>query len=189
MMEAGVDEVGRGPLAGPVVAAAVILPPNHGLIGLADSKVLSEKKRLYLAEKIREVAIDYAIVFIEIDVIDSINILQASLLAMKRAIEQLNPIPSLAWVDGNQSPKTHIPVRTLIGGDKLMPIISAASIIAKVARDQFMCDLALQYPEYGFEKHKGYGTVQHLAALQKYGVTPHHRRSFAPVAERIADLA
>ena len=183
-MEAGVDEVGRGPLAGPVVAAAVILPADHGLIGLNDSKLLSEKTRNRLAEEIKAIAIDYAIVFIEVEVIDKINILQASLLAMKQAIEQLKPPPTLAWVDGNQLPKTIIPVRTLIGGDKLMPLISAASIIAKVARDQFMCQLALEYPGYGFEKHKGYGTVQHMKALKDLGITPYHRRSFAPVALR-----
>ncbi len=180
-MEAGVDEVGRGPLAGPVVAAAVILPPNHGL-ELKDSKLLSEKKRLMLDQQIRKIAIAYAITSVEPATIDSINILQASLLAMKQAGEQLSVTPTIALVDGNQAPKLSIPCKTIIGGDALVPCISAASIIAKVFRDTLMCQMAELYPHYGFESHKGYPTKTHIAALKTHGITPIHRKSFGPVA-------
>ncbi len=186
-MEAGVDEVGRGPLAGPVVAAAVILPPDHGLI-LKDSKQLSEKKRIILDAAIRERALAFAIALIEPARIDQLNILQASLLAMKQAIEQLSITPSLALIDGNQTPPgLTIPSQTIIGGDALIPCISAASILAKVFRDELMCRLATTYPQYGFERHKGYPTKAHLAALAQYGITPIHRRTFGPVAAHHRD--
>lgn len=178
----GIDEVGRGPLAGPVVAAAVILDPVRPIAGLADSKKLSPNKRESLASLIRDQALDWALGRAEIAEIDQLNILQASLLAMQRAVECLTLTPSHALVDGNKLPKLPCSAEAIIGGDAKEPCISAASIIAKVARDQEMVNMEQQYPGYGFAQHKGYPTRQHLAALSHLGVTPIHRRSFRPVA-------
>ena len=178
---AGVDEVGRGPLAGPVVASAVILDPARPIEGLADSKVLTSKKREILSEIIKANCIAWAIGYATVEEIDSMNILQASLLAMERAINTLSITPNHVQVDGQFSPKVNYSVETIISGDSLIPVISAASIVAKVARDRDMIDYDRVYPEYGFAKHKGYGTAQHLLALKQFGVTPIHRRSFAPV--------
>jgi ribonuclease HII len=178
---AGVDEVGRGPLAGPVVAAAVILHPDRPIEGLADSKKLSEKRREQLSELIREQAHSWCLGRAEVEEIDRINILQASLLAMKRAVEGLPGLPGLALVDGKHAPQLACRVDTVIGGDALVESISAASIIAKVARDREMVELDNRYPGYGLARHKGYPTKQHLEGLQTLGVSPIHRRSFAPV--------
>lgn len=180
-VEAGVDEVGRGPLVGAVIAAAVILDPSRPIEGLTDSKKLSEKKREMLAEQIRERALAWAIGRAEAHEIDEINILQASLLAMTRAVEQLSIQADFAWIDGNKCPRLKIPCQAVVKGDLTVPCISAASIIAKVARDTEMIALDLQYPGYGIAVHKGYPTAVHLAALQKLGATPQHRRSFGPV--------
>jgi ribonuclease HII len=181
MLIAGVDEVGRGPLAGPVVAAAVILDPNNPIEGLADSKKLSEKKREALFDIICENALSFAITRAEVEEIDTINIFQASLLAMKRAIEQLAIQPEKVLVDGSHCPRIELPCEAIIKGDQKVQAISAASIIAKVSRDREMIALHQQFPEYGFAQHKGYPTKQHLAALQTHGVTDYHRRSFSPV--------
>jgi ribonuclease HII len=178
---AGVDEVGRGPLAGPVVAAAVILNPERPIDGLADSKKLTEKRREALDPIIREQALCWALGRAEPEEIDSINILQASLLAMQRAVAGLSTQPDLALVDGNKAPMLPCQIRTIVGGDASEPSISAASIIAKVARDREMVELDLRYPGYGLAKHKGYPTKLHLQALQELGVTEIHRRSFGPV--------
>ncbi|OGT38963.1 MAG: ribonuclease HII [Gammaproteobacteria bacterium RIFCSPHIGHO2_12_FULL_36_30] len=180
---AGVDEAGRGPLAGPVYAAAVILNPAHNIADLNDSKLLTEKKREQLFVEITETCISYGIAFATVDEIDEINILQASLLAMRRAVSQLTIVPTEIWVDGNQDPKCPFQTKLIVQGDKLIPAISAASIIAKVTRDHVMQKLDREYPGYGFAQHKGYGTKQHLEALQRLGATPIHRRSFAPVRE------
>jgi ribonuclease HII len=182
---AGVDEVGRGPLAGPVVAAAVILNPNRPIQGLADSKKLSEKRREGMELIIKENALAWSLGRAEVEEIDSINILQASLLAMKRAVEALQILPTHALVDGNRTPDLACSVETIVGGDSSVPAISAASIIAKVARDREMVELDLKYPGYGLAKHKGYPTKAHLEALNKLGVTDIHRRSFAPVRRLI----
>jgi ribonuclease HII len=178
---AGVDEVGRGPLAGPVVAAAVILDPECPIDGLADSKKLSERRREALDQVIRERALCWALGRAEPGEIDRINILQASLLAMQRAVAALTTPPGLALVDGNRAPQLACQVRTIVGGDASEPSISAASIIAKVARDREMVELDARYPGYGLAKHKGYPTKQHMEALQALGVSEIHRRSFAPV--------
>jgi ribonuclease HII len=178
---AGVDEVGRGPLAGPVVAAAVILHPARPIDGLDDSKRLSEKRREQLAELIKVQAHSWCLGRAEVEEIDRINILQASLLAMKRAVEGLPELPGLALVDGKHAPQLACSVDTVIGGDALVEAISAASIIAKVARDREMVEWDKRYPGYGLARHKGYPTKQHLEGLQNLGVTPIHRRSFAPV--------
>lgn len=180
---AGVDEAGRGPLAGPVIAAAVILDPNNKIQGLADSKLLTAKKRDYLASKIKECARAWSIGRAEVEEIDRINILQASLLAMQRAVFALTVLPSLVLVDGNQCPQFNCPSQAIIKGDQKIAEISAASILAKVYRDAEMCRLDTIYPDYGFAKHKGYGTAQHLQALKERGPVPIHRRSFAPVAQ------
>lgn len=182
---AGVDEVGRGPLAGPVVAAAVILHPEQPIEGLADSKTLSEKRREQLCQLIKERAHSWCLGRAEVEEIDRINILQASLLAMKRAVEGLPYMPGLALVDGKHAPQLSCSVDTIIGGDACVEAISAASIIAKVARDREMVELDGRYPGYGFARHKGYPTKQHLEGLQTLGVTPIHRRSFAPVKRLI----
>jgi ribonuclease HII len=181
MLIAGVDEVGRGCLAGKVVAAAVILPEQHTIAGLTDSKKLSAKKRELLATQIKQQALSWAIESASIEEIDQLNILHASLLAMQRAVAKLTLKPDLVKVDGNQAPNLNCPVETIIGGDALVESISAASIIAKVARDQYMCQLDIQYPGFGFAAHKGYPTKIHLQALEKFGVTNIHRRSFKPV--------
>lgn len=182
---AGVDEVGRGPLAGPVVAAAVMLPSRPLLRGLTDSKALTAAERERLDKKIRARALAYAIAEASPAEIDQLNILQASLLAMRRAVHALQRRPSAAWVDGNQPPPLGVPLRTIIGGDGHVPAISAASIIAKVERDRQMVLFDAQYPGYGFAQHKGYGTAVHRAAIAAQGVTPIHRRSFAPVARAV----
>ncbi len=178
---AGVDEVGRGPLAGPVVAAAVILDPKRPIAGLMDSKVLSEKKREALAKEIRASAICWAIGRAEVEEIDDINILQASLLAMKRAVLQLEPGADFAQVDGNRCPELPCPSEAIIKGDASVACISAASIIAKVSRDNEMKEYEKIYPGYGLAKHKGYPTKQHIAALDELGITEIHRLSFGPV--------
>lgn len=178
---AGVDEAGRGPLAGPVVAAAVILPHDCPIVGLADSKQLSAARRQALAAQIRATASACAVAQASVAEIDRLNILQATLLAMQRAVAALSPAPDAAWVDGNQAPVVPMPVRTIIGGDATVAAISAASILAKVERDRQLIELDRAYPGYGFAQHKGYCTKAHLAALQTLGPTPLHRRSFAPV--------
>ena len=178
---AGVDEVGRGPLAGPVVAAAVILDPSRPIIGLADSKLLTAKKRKILAVEIQTRCIAWAIGRAEVAEIDALNIFHASLLAMQRAVVALSIYPEHVLVDGKFCPQFNCHATAIIKGDQTVPAISAASIIAKVVRDQEMVEYDNVYPEYGFAKHKGYGTKQHLCALNEFGVTPIHRRSFAPV--------
>ncbi|MES9833788.1 MAG: ribonuclease HII [Candidatus Thiodiazotropha sp. DIVDIV] len=178
---AGVDEVGRGPLAGPVVAAAVILHPDRPIQGLADSKKLSEKKREALDIVIREQAHCWSLGRAEVEEIDEINILQASLLAMKRAVEGLSVVPDQALVDGKHLPNLACSAEAVIGGDSTVAEISAASIIAKVARDREMVELDVQYPGYGLAQHKGYPTKFHISGLESLGVTPIHRRSFGPV--------
>ena len=177
----GVDEAGRGPLAGPVYAAAVILDPNAEVAGLRDSKQLSQARRESLAVQIRERSIAWAVASASVEEIDRLNILQASLLAMRRAVQALVPAPSLARVDGNRAPSLPCAVETVVGGDALEPAISAASILAKTARDAALCELHLRWPRYGFDAHKGYPTAAHLAALREYGACPEHRASFAPV--------
>jgi ribonuclease HII len=177
----GVDEAGRGPLAGPVYAAAVILDPNQPISGLADSKKLSEKQRDLLAPQIQARALAWAIATATVQEIDEINILQATLLAMQRAVNALAPAAQLALVDGNRAPKLNIPVQTLVKGDALEPAISAASILAKTARDAALQDLHSRYPQYAFDQHKGYPTALHLARLQEHGPCPEHRLSFGPV--------
>ena len=174
----GVDEAGRGPLAGPVCAAAVILPEHVDIPGLDDSKRLSDKRRRELFPLIQEKAIAYGIAFSDCTEIDEINILQASLLAMERAIGMLGVKPELALVDGNREKDFGVPVKTVVHGDSLSASIAAASILAKVSRDDLMMQMARQYPEYGFEIHKGYGTKAHYAALEKFGPCPIHRRTF-----------
>jgi ribonuclease HII len=184
---AGVDEAGRGPLAGPVIASAVILDPDHPIEGLKDSKKLSEKKREFLAEKIKQHALSYGMGRAEVEEIDELNILQASLLAMQRAILNLTQQPSQVYVDGNFCPKIPYPVAAIIKGDELMVEISAASILAKVARDVEMVHLDQQYPGYGLAKHKGYPTREHREVIKVLGVTPIHRRSFRPVSDLIIE--
>ncbi|MEM6406606.1 MAG: ribonuclease HII [Pseudomonadota bacterium] len=185
----GVDEVGRGPLAGPVVAAAVVLDPERPIAGLADSKTLRPQRREQLADQIREQSLAWALGRAEVAEIDQLNILQASLLAMQRAVSALTMAPGQVLVDGNRLPELPYPARAIVGGDRSEPCIAAASIIAKVARDCEMIDLEATYPGYGFAQHKGYPTRQHLAALDHLGVTPLHRRSFRPVAVRLARSA
>lgn len=181
VLVAGVDEVGRGPLAGPVVAAAVILDPSNPITGLADSKKLTEKRRERLDIEIREKALCWALGRAEVDEIDQLNILHASLLAMKRAVESLSMLPHHALIDGNRCPSLSCSSEAIVGGDASVPAISAASILAKVARDREMVELDLVYPGYGLAKHKGYPTKVHIEALQTLGVSPIHRRSFGPV--------
>lgn len=179
---AGVDEAGRGPLAGPVVAAAVILPEGHGIKGLDDSKKLTAKKRAVLETEILEKTIYYIALCNESE-IDSINILQATMRAMTRAAEGLSQTPDYILVDGNRLPKWGFQAEAVIGGDAIHPCISAASILAKEYRDRMMIAAAEEYPEYGWERNKGYGTAEHMAALKKFGPTPLHRKNFAPVAQ------
>lgn len=185
---AGVDEVGRGPLAGPVVAAAVILDPNATITGLADSKKLSEMRREALAIEIKEKALSWALGRAEVEEIDEINILHASLLAMKRAVEALDIPAEHALIDGNRCPDLPCSAEAIIGGDGSEPAISAASIIAKVARDREMVDLDSRYPGYGLAKHKGYPTKVHIEALKTLGVTEIHRRSFGPVKRLLGNV-
>ncbi|MDP1635251.1 MAG: ribonuclease HII [Gallionellaceae bacterium] len=179
----GVDEAGRGPLAGPVSAAAVILDPANPIAGLADSKKLSEKQRDALAPVIRERALAWAVAYAEVEEIDHLNILQATLLAMKRAVLALHMQPQQVLVDGLYCPQTGIPSQAIVKGDSKVAAISAASILAKTARDELMIKLHGQYPQYGFDGHKGYPTAAHLAALREHGVSDVHRRSFRPVRE------
>ena len=178
---AGVDEVGRGPLCGPVVTAAVILDPARPIAGLADSKALSEKRREVLFDEIREKALCWAIGRCEVEEIDELNILQATMLAMQRAVAGLNPAPQHVLIDGNRCPALPCTAEAVIGGDGTVAVISAASIIAKVTRDREMVELDRQYPGYGLAGHKGYPTKAHIQALEQLGVTPIHRRSFGPV--------
>ena len=181
----GVDEAGRGPLAGSVYAAAVILDANNPIVGLMDSKKLSEKKRDFLSAEIKQKALAWAIASCTAQEIDDINILQASLLAMKRAIEamqaQFGIIPDMVQVDGNKCPKISLPCEAIVKGDSKVQAISAASILAKVARDAELYELDKIYPQYGFAKHKGYPTAVHLLALQAHGICPQHRLSYSPV--------
>ena len=181
-MIAGVDEAGRGPLAGPVVAAAVILPDNHGILGLDDSKKLTAAKRARLEQEIIDCT-RYSVAQCSESEIDEINILQATMLAMKRAVEGLVDMPDHVLVDGNRLPQWSYSAEAVIGGDAIHPCISAASILAKECRDRLMIAAAEQYPQYGWERNKGYGTAEHLAALRRYGPTPLHRKSFAPVSQ------
>ena len=174
----GVDEAGRGPLAGPVCAAAVILPPGLEIPGLNDSKKLTDKKRRELYDIMIEQAVSYGIAFASEQEIDEINILQATFLAMERAMQKLSPQPELALIDGNRTKDFGLPVRTIVKGDSLSASIAAASILAKVTRDRLMEEYDAQYPQYGFAVHKGYGTKRHYAALREYGPCPIHRQTF-----------
>ena len=174
----GVDEAGRGPLAGPVCAAAVILPRGAVIEGLNDSKKLSEKRREALYDEIVESAIAFGIAFASVEEIEEKNILEATFLAMNRAIEQLSVVPALALIDGNRSKGIVLPSRCVIGGDGKCADIAAASILAKVTRDRYMLEMAEKYPQYGFERHKGYGTAAHYAAIREFGPSPIHRMSF-----------
>lgn len=184
---AGVDEVGRGPLVGSVVTAAVILPAQFDLPGLTDSKKLSEKRRLQLAQVIQQQAIAWCVAEATAAEVDVLNVLQASLLAMRRAVDGLSVRPEGVWVDGNRCPQgLTMPCQAIVKGDLTVPAISAASILAKVARDVQMQQLHEAYPRYGFDKHKGYPTAAHFAALKRYGALPEHRRSFAPVQAVLA---
>lgn len=183
----GVDEAGRGPLAGPVYAAAVVLDPARPIQGLRDSKLLSAAQRVVLAEHVRERALGWAVASASVEEIDTLDILRATMLAMARAVQQLSPPPLLARVDGNRAPALDCAVQTLVKGDRLDPAISAASILAKTERDAHMRALALQFPDYGFEIHKGYPTREHLLLLERHGPCAHHRRSFAPVRRLIGE--
>lgn len=174
----GVDEAGRGPLAGPVCAAAVILPPHLEIPGLDDSKKLSDKRRRELFPIIQKEAISYGVAFASHEEIDTVNILQATFLAMERAIRQLTVRPDLALIDGNRETDFGLPVQTVVRGDSLSASIAAASVLAKVTRDDYMLKMAEEYPEYGFEIHKGYGTQAHYAALRTFGPCDIHRKSF-----------
>ena len=184
----GIDEAGRGPLAGPVVAAAVILDPARPIPGLNDSKKLSEKKRDALAILIRERAIAWAVAEASVEEIDRLNILHASLLAMQRAVAGLAVRPTAAMVDGNRCPKLDVPAEAVVKGDGKIASIAAASILAKTVRDAGMLELHAQYPVYGFDRHMGYPTAAHFAALEAHGASPVHRRSFAPVAKQLSLL-
>ena len=179
---AGVDEAGRGPLAGPVVAAAVILDDLKPIAGLADSKTLSPRQRERLSEAIHARALCFSVAHASVEEIDQLNILQATLLAMRRAVMGLRLKPHKVLVDGNRLPTLDIVAEAVVQGDRKVPAISAASILAKVARDRWCLEIDAEYPAYGFAAHKGYGTAQHLLALQTHGATPWHRRSFSPVA-------
>lgn len=182
---AGVDEVGRGPLIGPVVTAAVILDPNQPIEGLTDSKKLSERKRQLLAMEIKQKALAWSIGRAEVEEIEKLNILQATLLAMQRAVANLNLQPQFVLIDGNKLPNLPMPAQAVVKGDLLVPEISAASIVAKVTRDQEMLCLDKQYPQYGFAQHKGYPTAQHLRAIEQFGILPQHRRNFAPIKQKL----
>jgi ribonuclease HII len=182
----GVDEAGRGPLAGPVFAACVVLDERSPIDGLADSKSLSTANRERLAAEIRAHCAAFAIAFASPEEIDRLNILQASLLAMRRAVGALGMVPAKVLVDGSHCPRLACPARAIVRGDVTVPAISAASILAKTARDAHMRLLHVRYPDFGFDRHKGYPTPQHLAALRRFGPTPEHRRSFAPVRALLA---
>lgn len=185
---AGVDEAGRGPLAGPVFAAAVILDDLVPIAGLNDSKKLSAKRRERLYDEIRAKALCCSVAMASVEEIDHLNILQATLLAMQRAVKGLRLKPAKVLVDGNRLPTLDVLAEAVVGGDALVKSISAASILAKVSRDRWADELHQRHPQYGFDRHKGYGTAEHIAALQRHGVLPEHRRSFAPVA-RLCDAA
>ena len=182
---AGVDEAGRGPLAGPVVAAAVILDERQPIAGLADSKKLTALRRERLFDEIRAKALCCSVAEASVEEIDRLNILQATLLAMRRAVQGLRLKPGLVLVDGNRLPVLDVRAEAIVQGDALVPAISAASILAKVHRDRMCAQLHAQYPQYGFDRHKGYGTAEHLQALAEHGPSPWHRSSFAPVARSI----
>jgi ribonuclease HII len=183
----GVDEAGRGPLAGPVFAAAVILDPSKPIAGLRDSKKLSASRRDQLAMLIQRDALAWSIAQCSAAEIDELNILQATMLAMRRAIEGLSVVPTLALIDGNRCPVTTVRTEAIIKGDDKVVEISAASILAKTARDTLLREMHTRYPQYGFDQHKGYPTALHLARLREYGITPEHRRSFAPVRELLSE--
>lgn len=185
----GVDEAGRGPLAGPVVAAAVILPKNIFIDGVNDSKKLTEKKRNILFEKIKQTSVSYGIGIVDSKIIDEINILQATFLAMKKALEQLTVKTNLVLIDGNHTiPNLKITQQAIVSGDAKSACIACASIIAKVTRDNMMLEYAKQYPQYNFEKHKGYGTKAHLEAIKQYGPCPIHRMTFAPLNSKQPEI-
>ncbi len=183
VLVAGIDEAGRGPLAGPVVAAAVILDPARPVAGLRDSKLLSPQRRECLAIEIRARSLAWAVAECSVAEIDALNILQATLLAMRRAFDALRVKPAQALVDGDRCPPLACPAQAIVKGDRDVAAISAASILAKTARDAMLIELDRAYPMYGFARHKGYGTPEHLAALDLHGPCPEHRRSFAPVAQ------
>ncbi len=189
MLIAGVDEAGRGPLAGPVVAAAVILDPMQRIRGLRDSKLLTPAAREELARAIRTRAVAWAVAESDVGEIDSLNILQATLLAMRRAIERLTTRPEVVWIDGLHCPQVDCPTRAIVDGDRLIAAIAAASILAKTTRDAMLVELDRSYPAYGFARHKGYATPEHLAALRAHGPCPVHRRYFAPVAQTEFDFS
>ena len=174
----GVDEAGRGPLAGPVCAAAVMLPRGHVIEGLNDSKKLTEKRREELFDVIRGESVSYGIAFASVEEIETLNILGATFLAMNRAIKQLSPAPELALIDGNRTKGIEVPARCVVKGDSKCADIAAASVLAKVTRDRYMLEMAEKYPQYRFEQHKGYGTTLHYEALREYGPSPIHRMSF-----------
>jgi ribonuclease HII len=184
--KAGVDEVGIGPLAGPVVASAVLLDPECPVDGLTDSKALTAKQREELADEIKARSLAWAVASASVAEIDELNILRASHLAMQRAVAELDRVPAMVLVDGNKTPALAVPAVAIVQGDRLVPQIGAASILAKVARDAMMLDLADRFPGYGFEKHKGYPTKQHVQALKALGASEVHRRSFAPVRDVLA---
>ncbi|MES2949977.1 MAG: ribonuclease HII [Pseudomonadota bacterium] len=185
---AGVDEAGRGPLAGPVMAAAVILDARNPIEGLADSKVLTARRREQLFDEIRAKALCCSIAQASVEEIDRINILQATMLAMRRAVEGLRLKPTLVLVDGNRLPVLGILAEAIVKGDSKVSAISAASILAKVTRDRWCAELHVQYPQYGFADHKGYGTAEHLLALQTHGACPEHRKTFSPVTKVLAGV-
>lgn len=185
--QAGVDEAGRGPLVGSVFAAAVVLPDEYDLPGLTDSKKLSERRRDELAVLIKQQALAWCVAAASVEEIDRLNILHATMLAMRRAVHGLGRLPEKVWIDGNRVPTDlGCEAEAVVKGDSKIIQISAASVLAKTARDAEMYALAERYPQYGFERHKGYGTAEHLAALQRHGALPEHRRSFAPVREILA---
>jgi len=181
----GVDEAGRGPIAGPVFAAAVILDPRRPIAGLADSKLLSARRRTTLAAQIRRDALAWSVASASVEEIDRLNILRATLLAMRRAVEALVPAPDEAWIDGNQCPLLDCATRAVVGGDRLHAPISAASILAKTTRDARMLDVHRAHPQYRFDRHKGYATPEHLKLLEQFGPCASHRRSVAPVIRRL----
>jgi ribonuclease HII len=187
-LHVGIDEVGIGPLAGPVVSAAVLLDPNRPIHELKDSKMLTARKREALAEIIRARALSYALGWASVAEVDQYNVLRASHLAMQRAFAGLSITPRMVLVDGNKTPAFDVPCVAVVQGDKRIPQISAASILAKVARDNAMIELDAEFPEYGFAKHKGYPTKAHMQALNTFGATLHHRRSFAPVARVLGSV-
>jgi len=184
----GVDEAGRGPLAGPVFAAGVVLDPGRPIRGLADSKQLTPQRREELSVRIRERALAFAVASASVEEIDQINILQATLLAMQRAVNALSLVPGEVLVDGNHCPGLTVPARAVVRGDETVKAISAASILAKTARDALMVELHAVHPQYGFDRHKGYSTPEHLEALKRHGACELHRRSFAPVRELLLQV-